>query len=137
MHRISKSQIFYNVICMGYLNHKYFYQGYSMDILFQSARRPCCLGSLAAPSGPGRHGPLSTILCQRSSVSATDRPPRVPDEVCPVQTATTMVDLVHVASLPTQLFLPDSSGFPSCPTRTTNIGLHLVCIWFAFGQEQY
>ena len=57
---------------MGYLTHKYFrmsyvwnihkylYQGYSMDILFQSARGPCRLESLAAPSGPG---PLSTILC--------------------------------------------------------------------------
>ena len=48
---------------MGYLNHKYLYQGYSMDILFQSTRGPCRLESLAAPSGPGRHGPLCTILC--------------------------------------------------------------------------
>ena len=48
---------------MGYLNHKYLYQGYSMNILFQSARGPCRLGSRAAPSGPGRHSPLFTILC--------------------------------------------------------------------------
>ena len=34
-----------------------------MDILFQFARGPCRLESLAVPSGPGRHGPLSTILC--------------------------------------------------------------------------
>ena len=47
---------------MAYLNHKYLYQGYSIDILFQSARGPCRLESLAAPSGPGRHGPLRTIL---------------------------------------------------------------------------
>ena len=52
---------------MGYLNHKYLYQGYSMalDSLFQSAWGPCSLESFAAPSGPGRrrHGPLRTILC--------------------------------------------------------------------------
>ena len=48
---------------MGYLNHKYLYQGCSMDILVQSYRGPCRLESLAAPSGPGRHGPLRTILC--------------------------------------------------------------------------
>ena len=48
---------------MGYLNYKYLYQGYSMDILFQSARGPCSLESLAAPSGPGRHCPLCTSLC--------------------------------------------------------------------------
>ena len=50
---------------MGYLNHKYLYQGYSMarDSLFQSARGPCRLESFAAPSGPGRHGPFRTILC--------------------------------------------------------------------------
>ena len=48
---------------MGYLNHTYLYQGYFMDILFQSARGPCSLESLVAPSGPGRHGPLHTIVC--------------------------------------------------------------------------
>ena len=52
---------------MGYLNHKYLYQGYFMalDSLFQSARGPCSLESFAVPSGPGRrrHGPLRTILC--------------------------------------------------------------------------
>ena len=68
--------------CMGFLNHKYLYQGYPMDILFQFSRGPCRLGSLAVPSGPGHHGPLRAILyhCDvpqhcRSSVSATDRPP--------------------------------------------------------------
>ena len=52
---------------MGYLNHKYLYQGYFMalDSLFQSARGPCSLESFVGPSGPGRrrHGPLRTILC--------------------------------------------------------------------------
>ena len=33
-----------------------------MDSLFQSARGPCRLESLAASSGPGRHCPLRTIL---------------------------------------------------------------------------
>ena len=37
--RISKSQIFENVIRMGNLNHKYLYQGYPMDILY-AIRRP-------------------------------------------------------------------------------------------------
>ena len=47
MYGISKSQIFLNVICMGCLNHKYLYQGYSMDmiqdILFQAS---AALGAL-------------------------------------------------------------------------------------------
>ena len=67
--RISKSQIFWNVICMGY----------SMDILFQSARGPCSLGSLAVPSGPVATAlitPSFATVLRRSSVSATDRPPR-------------------------------------------------------------
>ena len=72
MYRISKSQIFQNVICMEYPNHKYFqnvicmgylnhkdlYQGYSMDILFQSTWGPC-----REPCCTGRHCPLCTILC--------------------------------------------------------------------------
>ena len=50
---------------MGHPNHKCLYQGYSssMDtILFQAALGPFRLGSLAAPSSPGRHGPLRAIL---------------------------------------------------------------------------
>ena len=75
---------------MGYLNHKYLYQGYFMDILFQSARAPCRLESLAAPSGGQNPARVATALfapsfptaMRRSSVSATD------DAVCPAQTAT-------------------------------------------------
>ena len=52
---------------MGYLNHKYWYQGYSMalDSLFHSSWGPNSLESFAPPSDPGRrhHGPLRTILC--------------------------------------------------------------------------
>ena len=86
---------------MGYLNHKYLYQGYPVDIPFQSARGPCRLGSLAAPSGPGRHSPLRTILCHCDapllSLSHRQAPqtrfalPKLPQP---------LVDLVHVASLP-------------------------------------
>ena len=74
---------------MGYLNHKYLYQGCSMDSLFQSALGRCCLASLAAPSGPGRHGPLSscTILCH--CYAPQSQPPTgPPDAVCPAKTAT-------------------------------------------------
>ena len=91
---------------MGYLNHKYLYQGYSMalDSLFQSARGPCRLESFAAPSGPGRHGPLRTILCHcyapllslshRQAPQTRFAPPKLPQP---------LVDLVHVASLPALL----------------------------------
>ena len=53
MYGISKSQVFVSAL------------GYSMDslLVFQSARGPCRLESFASPSGPGRHGPLRTILC--------------------------------------------------------------------------
>ena len=88
---------------MGYLNHKYLYQGYSMalDSLFQSARGPCSLESFVAPSGPGRrrHGPLRTILChcyaQLLSLSHRQAPqtrfaqPKLPQP---------LVDLVHVGT---------------------------------------
>ena len=74
---------------MGYLNHKYLYQGYSIDILFHSARGPCSLESLAAPSGPGRHGPLRAIFChcyaQLLSLSHRQAPQT---RFCPDQTAT-------------------------------------------------
>ena len=93
---------------MGYLNHKYLYQGYSMarDSLFQSARGPCRLESFAAPSGPGRHGPLRTILCHcyaqllslshRQAPQTRFAPPKLPQPLA-------LVDLVHVASLPALL----------------------------------
>ena len=81
----------------GYLNHKYLYQGYSMDILFQSAMGPCRLESLAAPSGQGRLGPLRTILCHcyapllslshRQAPKTRFAPPKLPQP---------LVDLVHV-----------------------------------------
>ena len=91
---------------MGYLNHKYLYQGYSKDILFQSARGPCCLGSLvAAPSGPGSHSPLRTILCHcdvpllslshRQAPQTRFAPPKLRPQ--------SLVDLMHVASLPARL----------------------------------
>ena len=91
-------------MCREYLNHKYLYQGYSMDILFQSTRGPCRLGSLAAPSGLGRHGPFCTTFAtvmRYSSVSATDRPPRrgLPRPNCHNHWLMT-VDLIHVDSLP-------------------------------------
>ena len=88
---------------MGYLNHKYLYQGYSMalDSLFQSARGPCRLESFAAPSGPGLHrdGPLRTILCHcyapllslshRQAPQTRFAPPKLPQP---------LVDLVHVGT---------------------------------------
>ena len=64
---------------MGYLNHKYLYQGYSMDSLLQSARGPCRLESFAAPSArvaTALFAPSFATAMRRSSVSATDRPPR-------------------------------------------------------------
>ena len=82
---------------MGYLNHKYLYQGYSMDSLFQSARGPCRLESPAAPSGQGRHCPLRTILLSLSHRQAPQTRfalPKLPQ---------LLVDLVHVASLPARL----------------------------------
>ena len=85
---------------MGYPNHKYLYQGYSMDSLFQSARGPCSLESFAAPSGPGRHGLLRTILCHcyapllslshRQAPQTLFAPPKLPQP---------LVHLVDVASL--------------------------------------
>ena len=84
---------------MGDLNHKYLYQGYSMDILFQSARGHCSLESLAAPSGPGRHGPLCTILCHcyvpllslshRQAPQTRFAPPKLPQP---------LLDLGHVGT---------------------------------------
>ena len=93
---------------MGYLNHKYLYQGYSMalDSLFQSAWGPCSLESFAAPSGPGRrrHCPLRTMLCHcytpllslshRQAPQTLFAQPKLPQP---------LVDLVHVASLPALL----------------------------------
>ena len=73
---------------MGYLNHKYLYQGYSMNILFQSARCPCSLESLAVPSGPGRHCPLCTIPCHCYAPLLSLSHRQAPDAVCPAQTAT-------------------------------------------------
>ena len=80
------------------------YQGYSMDSLFQSARGPCRLGSLAAPSGPGSHCPLRTILCHcdapllslshRQAPQTRFAPPKLPQP---------LVDLISVASLPARL----------------------------------
>ena len=68
-----------------------------MDILFQSARGPCRLESLAAPSNPGRHGPLCTILCQcyapllslshQQAAQTRLGPPKLPQP---------LVDLVYV-----------------------------------------
>ena len=88
------------------LNHKYLYQGYSMDSLFQSARGPCRLESFAAPSssGPGHDGPLRTILCHCCApllrLSHRQPPP-------PAQTASHWLILYtlarDVASLPAQL----------------------------------
>ena len=67
MYGISKSQVFVSGIFCG------------PGSLFQSARGPCRLESFATPSDPSRHGPLRTSFAtamRRSSVSATDRPPR-------------------------------------------------------------
>ena len=70
---------------MGYLNHKYLYQEYSMarDSLFQSAQGPCRLESFVAHSGQfwarvatALFAPSFATAMRRSSVSATDRPPR-------------------------------------------------------------
>ena len=65
-----------------------------MDSLFQSARGPCSLESLAAPSGPGRHCPLCTILLSLSHRQAPQTRFALPKLPQP------LVDLVHVASLP-------------------------------------
>ena len=112
---ISKSQIFYNVICIEYLNHKYLYQGYSMDSLFQSARGPCsaalrALQRLRARVATALFAPSFATAMRRSSVSATDRPPQrgLPRPNCHSHDEP-LVDLVHctlardVASLPAQL----------------------------------
>ena len=82
-----------------------------MDILFQSTRGPCRLGSLAAPSGLGRHGPLCTTFAtvmRHSSVSATDRPPRrgLPRPNCHSHWS------ISYTLLP---FLPDSSAASASP----------------------
>ena len=102
---------------MGYLNFKYLYQGYPMDILFQSARAPCRLESLAAPSGPGCHGPLRAIVChcyapllslshrQAPKTRFAPFPPKLPQP---------LVDLIHVAS-----------PGPSCPTRRLHLQAHV------------
>ena len=79
---------------MGYLNHKYLNQGYSMDILFQSAMGPCRLEGLAAPSGPGRHGPFAPSLpllslSHRQAAQTRFAPPELPQP---------LVNLVHVGT---------------------------------------
>ena len=76
----------------------------TMDILFQSTWGPCRLGSLAAPSCPGRHGPLRTILCHcyapLLSLSHRQAPQtRFAPHILPQP----LVDLIHVASLPALL----------------------------------
>ena len=90
---------------MGYLNHKYLYKGYSMDILFQSARGPCRLESLAAPSA--LFAPSFATAMRHSSVSATDRPPRRgllrPNCHSPWLISYTLARDVQVAFLPAQL----------------------------------
>ena len=89
---------------MGYLNHKYLYQGYPRDFLFQ--RGPCRLESLAVPLAlvaTALFAPsFATAMC-RSSVSATDRPPRrgLPRSNCHSHW------LISHTLLP---FLPNSSG---------------------------
>ena len=90
---------------MGYhLNHKYLYQGYSIDILFQSARGPCRLGSLAAPSGPGCHGPLRTILCHCDALLLSLSHRQAPQtRIAPPKLPQLLVNLIHVASLPALL----------------------------------
>ena len=85
------------------LNHKYLYQGYSMDILLQFAWDPCRLGSLVAPSGPRRHGPLRTILCHCDAplLSLSRQAPQM--RFAPPKLPQPLVDLIHVASLPARL----------------------------------
>ena len=98
MYGISKSQIFLNVICMGCLNHKYLYPGYSMDILSSQPRAGTPRAFRALLLLLNRVATalvtqsFATAMC-RSSVSATDRPSRrclpcpiVPSKGCRVIT---------------------------------------------------
>ena len=108
-HMISKSQI----LC----------QGYSVDVLFQSARGPCRLKCLAAPSGPGCHGPLRTILChcnaQLLSLSHRQAPRRgLPRPNCHIHW------LISYTLLP---FLPDSSAASASPCG--NLALRCWRCW--------
>ena len=98
---------------MGYLNHKYLYQGYSMalDSLFQSARGPCRLerfACLRARLAMALFAPSFATAMRRSSVSATDRPPRrgLPRPNCHSHW------LILYTLLP---FLPDSSAASVSP----------------------
>ena len=84
---------------MGYLNHKYLYQGYSMDSLFQSARAPAALRALQrlrARVATALFAPSFATAVRRSSVAATDRPPQT--RFAPPKLPQPLVDLVHVGT---------------------------------------
>ena len=107
---ISKSQIFLIVISIGYLNHKYLYQGYSMDILFQSARGPY-RGSTALRAlwcfGPGSprpssHHPLPLAHCH-ALLPSLSHPQALQTRFAPPKLPQSLVDLIHVASLSARL----------------------------------
>ena len=81
MYGISKSQIFLNVICVGYLNHKYLYQGYSMALDTSPPGAPAALRALQrlrarVAGATALLAPCFATAMRSSSVSATDRPPR-------------------------------------------------------------
>ena len=111
---------------MGYLTHKYLYQGYSVDILFQSARGTSRLVSLAAPSGPDRQGPLRTILCHCCAPLLSLSHRQAPQTLFapPTVLSQPLVDLVHVASLPARLI-----GYICQPMWKTGAPVLVGLVW--------
>ena len=105
---------------MGYLNHKYLRQGYSMDILFQSARgrcrrppwEPCSAFGPGSPR-PSLHHPLP-LLCAAPQSQPLTGPPRRSSSL-PAQTATA------IAWSRTRCFPSES-----CPTRRLHLPAHVT-----------
>ena len=84
----------------GILNHKYLYQGYSIDILFQSTRGPSRPRSIAVPSGPALFAPSVALPSSHHAPLLSLGPRQAPPtRFAPPKLPQPLVDLVKVASL--------------------------------------
>ena len=123
---------------MGYLNHKYLYQGYSIS----STRGLCRLESFCGALGPGSPRPSShhplPLLCAAPQPQPPTGPP---DAVAPPKLPQPLVDLVHVASLPTLLVgcicQPCGNLLADQPGKPTDQHSGEVKIWKLYAKYDY